>query len=71
MLIKARQWINQTFEQKSKPTLREVQSWVENGELKGKTFGGHLYIYDSFALDGPTEVQPHAGVQNLKKNLLN
>ena len=36
MYVKARQWIRETFVVGSRPTMREVAQWVQDGELDGK-----------------------------------
>lgn len=43
-LIKARQWIKETFEDGSRPSINTVKKWYENGEIKGVLLGGTLYI---------------------------
>lgn len=65
MLIKARQWIRETFSPESRPTMRQVREWVENGDLPGQVIGDHVYINDAFATKQPERVQP-----NVKLDLL-
>ncbi len=43
-LIKARQWIQETFEEGSRPSINTVKKWHENGEIQGVLLGGTLYI---------------------------
>ncbi len=43
-LIKARQWIIETFEEGSRPSINTVKKWHENGEIAGIMLGGTLYI---------------------------
>lgn len=44
MLIKAQNWIVDTFSEGSRPHLRTVKRWVEKGEIEGVTISGNLYI---------------------------
>ncbi|MEM8489148.1 MAG: hypothetical protein AAF564_26625 [Bacteroidota bacterium] len=73
MLIKARHWINETFDERSKPTMRQVVQWVEDGHITGRKIGKDLYILDSaaFAPAPVVDVQPPANQPKLRRNLLN
>lgn len=65
MLIRARQWIRETFVEGSRPTMREVEEWVELGEVPGRYISGRLFIDDSFATHQPRAVKPRARVDLL------
>lgn len=73
MLIKARHWINETFDERSKPTMRQVAKWVEDGDIAGRRIGQDLYILDSaaFAPAAVVDVQPPADQPKMRRNLLN
>lgn len=65
MLIEARKWIRETFVQGSRPRLREVQEWIEAGELPGQILGDRVYVDDSFATNRPARVKPKARIDLL------
>ena len=65
MMIKARQWIRETFVPGSRPTLKDVKRWVDDGELDGRYYGGDLYISDSFATPKANRVKPAAPIDLL------
>lgn len=65
MLIKARQWIRETFVPGSRPTLRQVSQWVDLGEVPGRYINGDLYIDDSFATNQPRELKARTGTDLL------
>lgn len=65
MLIKARQWIRETFVEGSKPTMRKVEQWVDLGEVPGRYINGELYIDDSFATHQPRELKTRMGTDLL------
>lgn len=44
MLIKARQWIQATFAEGSRPSINTVRKWQQAGEVSGVIIGGILYI---------------------------
>lgn len=51
MLISARTWIRETFEQGSRPTLAEVAAWIQAGEVPGRVLGERVYVdADRFAV---------------------
>ena len=79
MLIPARKWIRATFVPDGRPTLRQVEQWISDGEIPGMKIGKDLYVDDSFATAGKSAVQtPQPEETNvvsipekkLKKNLL-
>lgn len=44
MLIKAQQWISETFVEGSRPTLQTVKRWFRQGEIDGVMMGKTLFI---------------------------
>ena len=44
MLVKAKVWIQETFEIGSRPDVRTVKSWVESGKLDGKIIAGATFV---------------------------
>ncbi|PCJ46738.1 MAG: hypothetical protein COA99_02055 [Moraxellaceae bacterium] len=52
-LVKARKWIKETFEEGSRPALKEVEGWVSNEDVPGRIITGIVYVdADRFALSG-------------------
>lgn len=50
-LVKARRWIRESFEEGSRPALREVRRWVEIEAVPGKVIDGEVYVdADRFAV---------------------
>lgn len=44
-LVKARNWIREKFEPRSRPTLPDVVRLIEAGEVPGVILGGVPYVY--------------------------
>ncbi len=44
MLIKAQAWIDETFREDSRPHIKTVKRWFENGEIEGHLLGSQLFI---------------------------
>lgn len=66
MLIKARIWIRDTFEQGSRPTLAKVTEWVENGSIQGEIVEGEVFVHaNAFAKAPAREVQRRPSVDLL------
>ncbi len=66
MLVKARQWVRETFEDDSKPPLKTVREWVESGEVPGRVIGSQVFVdADQFALGPAPNVEQLNGVDLL------
>ena len=44
MLVKASNWIVETFAEGSRPDIKTVKRWINSGEIEGKHIGKQLYI---------------------------
>lgn len=43
-LVAAMQWIDETFEETSKPTHDEVEDWVKNECIPGRIIGNDVFV---------------------------
>ena len=62
MLVKAENWIRETFEEGSRPRLSTVRRWVIEKQIPGTVIDGRPYVdADRFAL-GDTEQKTISGL---------
>ena len=53
-LIPGDQWIRETFESATAPSIRDVVSWIERAEIPGKVIAGQPWVdAERFALGTP------------------
>lgn len=57
MLVKAKNWIADTFREDSRPDMQTVRRWVSEGSLDGCILGSTLYIE---VADGLAHAKPKA-----------
>jgi hypothetical protein len=55
MLIEARQWIRETFVPGSRPTLKQVEKWIDHGNIVGRWERGTLMV-DPQSLRSDSEI---------------
>jgi len=61
-LVLARKWIKETFEEGSRPTLKEVETWVDDETLPGCIIGPKCFVdADRFAICGTKHNAPAKG----------
>ncbi len=60
-LTKAQSWINDTFEDGSRPKLTQVSEWIHNGDIPGRVISNEPFVHSqAFSLGLNSSSTPEA-----------
>lgn len=66
LLLRARQWIDETFAEGSRPRVATVRKWIEIGQVPGRFINGTPYVdAELFAVQDQKAPTPKSGVDLL------